>query len=201
MDEATILLDHRYGFRPPELWWRMRSSGFFTPLHENHLQLSDLSWMSVADMVAHRFPPDEIAGLVPFAQTGRGDAWCFYPGLEAGLAPVCFCPMEDEVAHVYAPDFAGFVYRATLEEYACTCLTEYHDPGRSLALLGDYSGRLATLLPPEWAARLQEVANRPLVGNEDGYYGTITASELAAIVAADLDHPLRDREFAHFRGN
>ena len=84
------------------------------------------------------YPADTIKEIMPFAHTGHDDTWCFarmLPEVE-DQNPVVFCPLEDEVAYAYAPHFAGFIFRSVLEEYACTCLTESHSTGRSLAILG-----------------------------------------------------------------
>ncbi|TVR46428.1 MAG: hypothetical protein EA402_02695 [Planctomycetota bacterium] len=201
----------RYARPLPALWASLQQLGCFDPHHQRHLQLSDLRWLDVPQIVAWRFPADSVDDLLPFAVTGLEDLWClthrFGHGsadLDPGGPPraVVFCPHEDEVAFAYAPNFSAFIFRAVLEEYACTCLTEYHSPGRSLAILGDYAATVAPLLPSSLADILRDVGERPLQELEHGYFGTLNADEAQAVIAQVFaDWPDFDREFEHVLGN
>jgi len=124
-DDLDASIERRYGFALPALYQRLRAAGCFDPHHPQHLQFADLIWLEAAEIRDWQFDKRQIAGLVPLAQTERGDLWCWYPAMaHDGEVPVVFCPDEDEVAVVLAPHFQGFVYRALLEEFACTALTE-----------------------------------------------------------------------------
>jgi hypothetical protein len=193
----------RYGQLPPEPWLQCWTAGLFDPQHDHHVQLSDLIWASPEAIATHVFPKDQVSGLIPFAHTAADDWWCWYIDWthEEGL-PVVFCPHEDEVAFAYAPHFEGFLYRAALEEYACTCLTERHSPGTSLAILGDYAARLVPFLRRDWSETLSEVAARPLIELEHGYWGTCTEADADEIWQPDFAQWADcDREFEHFVGN
>ena len=107
----------RYGFTPPELFRLLHERGHADPHGEAHLQLSDLLWLTPEQIRDWRFDPREIADLVPFALTTAEDLWCWRADLAEGAdAPIAFCPIEDEVALIYAPDFPSFCYRQLLED-------------------------------------------------------------------------------------
>ncbi|TVR14548.1 MAG: hypothetical protein EA401_04270 [Planctomycetota bacterium] len=192
-----------YGGLPPQSWQQALNSGWCDPHHPHYLQVSDLQWLSPEAILAYRFPDDQVPGLIPFAVTSNDDRWCWYrPWKHAGGLPVVYCPHEDEVAYAYAPDFASWVFRMVVEEYACTCLTEYHSPGRSLAILGDYATMVRPLMNETFAEILQHIAGQPLQELENGYFGTITADQAQAIISEQFaDWPDFDREFEQFTGN
>lgn len=205
MDRAAIdqLIQSRYGRGLPDLWHTVHERGCFDPFAEAHLQVSDLRWLSAEEIQGWRFPADQVPGLLPFAVTGNDDCWCLYQGMAHNDEwPVVFCPHEDEVAFAHSPDFTGFLFRVVVEEYACTCLTEHHAPGTSLAILGGYGERIADCLPAPWAAQLSDIAQRPLLELEHGYFGTIAADEAEDVIAqAFAAWPHFDREFEQFTGN
>lgn len=192
----------RFGFEPPALYHRMRADGCFDRFAATHLQFSDLVWLDEAEIQAFEFADDQIPGLVPIATTMEQDLWCWYPAMnDGGPAPVVFCPLEDEVASIHAPDFAAWIYRLMLEEYACTGLTEHLDVRQSRLVLDHFAARMADYLPAPWVERLGELKGRPFATDDNGYYGVLVEDELAAILAEDLAYPRLDEEFAHVVGN
>lgn len=193
-------LQDRYGFTPPPLWQTLHQEGCCDPHSPTHLQLSDLIWLSPAESAAWTFHADQIDGLVPFAQTSMGDLWCWYPALRPdGPAPVVSCPDEDEVAVVLAADFTAWLYRALLEEFACTCQTEYRDAAAARAVLGDYAERAQAWLPAAWGERLIGLSERLLQVDANDYHGLLDDDELADVIASDLADPLLEHEFEHIK--
>lgn len=191
----------RYGCELPELYWTLRGMGAFDPHHPAHLQFSDLLWLEPAAIATHRFHPDQMKGLVPLARTAQDDLWCLVPAFAPGAAaPVAYCPDEDEVAHLVAPDFTAFLYRSLLEEYACTGLTEHQGMQQSRETLGQYVDLLAPFFPEAWAERLRGLQGLPWNGDRNGYYGAIDGDTVDGILAADVAWPRLDEEFAHFLG-
>jgi len=199
-EEAWGALRARFGFRPPTLYRRLWEAGAFTPFTPQHLQFSDLSWLAPAQIAAWRFHHDQIPGLVPIAVTGQQDLWCWYPRMnDGGDAPVVFCPDEDEVAHVHAPDFTAWLYRLVLEEFACTGLTEHVDVRQSRAMLLGFVEFLAADLPSAWVERLRELAARVPRRDANDYYGVLDADELDTILVTDIRYARLDEEFLHVR--
>ncbi|MDA3961082.1 MAG: hypothetical protein PF961_09845 [Planctomycetota bacterium] len=202
MDDPFEPIAQRFGFPCPDLYRRMRADGCFDRFGESHLQFSDLEWMGLDEIVSYTFNDDQIPGLVPVAGTMEMDLWCWYPAMnDGGPAPIVFCPLEDEVASIYAPDFTAWIYRLMLEEYACTGLTEHLDVRQSRVVLDHYTERMAAYLPPAWHARLLDLRSRDFSLDANGYYGVADADELEAILTEDLAYPRLDEEFEHFVGN
>lgn len=204
-EQAEMFLQHlaeaqdRYRFIFPELYVDMQRLGCFDPFAESYLQLSDLLWLPMGHITAHQFHKQQIDGLVPFGRTANEDLWCFYPGIDAETQQaVVFCPDEDEVATIYAPDFRSFVYRSLLEEFACTGLTEHYDVKQSDTVLRGYVDVVAGFLPAPWIERLRGLAALPWEQDRNGYYGAISESDLEAILEADLPYQRLDEEFEHF---
>ena len=192
----------RYGFTPPALYRELAEQGCFMPFGGKHLQFSDLHWLEEPAIAGFQFHKDQIKGLVPFAQTANHDLWCWYPALnDGGPAPIVFCPDEDEVAFIHAPDFTAFLYRLLLEEYACTGLTEHLDVRQSRELLDGYAESLSPHFPEAWRERLSEIVARPFTSDPNDYFGVIDEDELADIISADIDYVRLDEEFEHFLGN
>ena len=146
------------------------------------------------------FPPNQIAGLIPFAYTQEEDLWCWFPAMANSQehCPIVFCPNEDEVAVRYADNFAAFCYRRLLEEYACTGLTEHVSTERSQAVLDDYRQLIAGQLSEAWNQRLADLAQRPWEQDANGYCGCITEDECADMLAVDMADPRLDEEFEHY---
>lgn len=189
----------RYGFRLPEVFLQLLMRGSFDPFKEAYVQLSDLLWLPPGQIADYRFHRNQIEGLIPFARTAQEDLWCFFPDLDAEVdGPVVYCPDEDEVAHIYAPDFEAFLYRRLLDEYACTGLTEHYDLQQSRSVLRGYIDGLAPFLRSDWIERLRGIDARPWNKDANGYYGTVDEDELAEIIATDIGYGRIDEEFEQF---
>lgn len=201
MADDEVFLE-RYRFQPPELYRRMLGDGCFDRFAATHLQFSDLVWLDQEEIAGFEFASDQIPGLVPIAVTMEQDVWCWYPAMnDGGPAPVVYCPLEDEVASIHAPDFSAWIYRLMLEEYACTGLTEHLDVRQSRLVLDHFAERMAGYLPEPWVARLAELKGRPFHTDDNGYYGVLDEDELVEILEHDLAYPRLDEEFEHYVGN
>ena len=151
---------------------------------------------------AERFEPDpqQVQGLVPFAQTLSGHLWCWYPDIDPRLpSPVVFCPEEDEVAVLYAPDFVSWLYRMMLEEFSGTFLVERVGYPLAEAQLRHYAAILQPLLPEAWGERLLRLSAGSLQPRQENFYGVISEDECERIVHEDIDYDRLDEEFAHIQ--
>jgi hypothetical protein len=199
-DRAAALLE-RFAFTAPECYQRMAEDGRFDPLDPGHLQLTDLLWLDAAQLRHWQADQRQVPGLIPFAETLDHHQWCWYPAIDRRCpAPVVFCPEDDEVAVLYAPDFAAFCYRLMLEECCESFLVEREGFLRAGALLADYAEALARYLPEAWGQRLRELSQRILVeSGSEGFYGVIDEQTCSGLLASDIDYDRLDEEFAHLR--
>ena len=117
MDNIHDQLQARFAQALPELWFQMEQASCFDIYSEQHLQLSDLQWMTPQQMHSWVYPADTIKEIMPFAHTAHDDTWCFARMLPEvdGQNPVVFCPLEDEVAFAYAPHFAVLFFARCLK--------------------------------------------------------------------------------------
>jgi hypothetical protein len=90
--------------------------------------------------------------------------------------------LEDE-AEVFAPNFAGFLYRRLLEEFSGTWLTEMLSLKDVQALFVRYSEELTDVLQAEWVSVLRDLVRRELRERADGAVGLLTREDANAIVA------------------
>ncbi|MFW5845110.1 MAG: hypothetical protein ACOCXJ_02685 [Planctomycetota bacterium] len=203
MHDPVDILRERFDFEPPSVYRELLATGCFDPQHPRHVQLTDLVWLDGERLRQWERDERQVPGLVPFAQTLNGDDWCWYPDIDPRLdAPVVFCPDEDEVAVLYAPDFAAFIYRALLEECTESFLVEREGFLRAGAVLADYIDTVAPMLPIGWSERLQALGRRVLRESDaDAFYGVIDAAEYEGILRADIDYDRLDEEFAHLRAD
>ena len=195
MDAEQRIID-RYRFNVPPCYRAMRQAGCFDAQHEQHLQLTDLEWLSLPAIADYVFDKHLIDGLVPFAQTLDGHLWAWYPAIdERHQEAVVFCPDEDEVAVLYAPDFETAIYRMFIDELANTFLVERTSMKQAQEQLQQYSAILSPFIKESWAARVQSLADRSLQSTQTNFYGVINEDELQLILEEDIVYDRLDEEF------
>ncbi len=186
-------------FSLPHSFFRLHEDGCCDPHNEMHIQFTDMLWLTPEQMENWTFDKRSIDGFIPFAQTLNHDCWCFAPHIDSNApAPVAFCPEEDEVAVLYAPDFASFLYRMMLDEMASTYLVARESFAEASYLIRNYALQVCTYLPTAWAERLTDLAERQLCETDDvNFYGMLSQDELEQIIAEDISYDRLDEEFEH----
>jgi hypothetical protein len=182
-------IEDRYGFPVPDDYRRLDSRGLLTLSASAHasafttlgsyLWLPDMEWYSLGDIAQFEFESYHKPGFVPFAFTAGGDHWCWQLDHtdERGTRVVC-CHHDYELATVYAPNFAGALYRQTL---AISDETELDVP----AFLCRWAADLADIFSPQWCEHLRELAQRP------NRSALASAYERADLAYEDLDTEIR----------
>jgi hypothetical protein len=198
MGDVIAALALRLDFVAPETYRQLVRDGCSDPHHADHLQFTDLEWWQSSHVERWQPDPRQVTGLVPFAQTLSGHLWCWYPDIDPRLpAPVVFCPEEDEVAVLYAPDFGSWLYRVMLEELSGTFLVERVGMQQATSSLLHFADILQRYLPVEWGQRLRELSQGALTERQENFYGVISEEECEAIVHADIAYDRLDEEFEH----
>src|SRR6516164_5067104 len=78
-------IEQRYGFSVPTEYRLMSERGWFdfddarNRVGPDYLWLYDMEWLDPAGIRDHEFPEYCEPGFVPFAFTGGGDHWCWWP--------------------------------------------------------------------------------------------------------------------------
>ncbi len=152
---------------------------------------SQLEWLAPDDLENHSLPDywDPALVFVPFAQTGAGDVWCWYP--TSGTEAIVFPPHDEPEGTFIAPHFEGFLLRMLLEAFS----EIYPDNSGLTVEECQLAARaevrtLAPYLRPAWVTLLEELAARPLV--EDKAWGCLrllSKDEAKEIFTRELQMP------------
>jgi hypothetical protein len=197
-------IEARYGFPIPPEYRRMEVEGFFDlrnpgayyePANEpTYLWVPEAEWLRPEAILAREPMPGERAGFVPFAFTGAGVLWCWWPPQDREA--VVLCPHDDGTGRVDTPSFLGSIYRRFLD-YSLDGIDE-DEEARSRQLLGLGAERLAGHIPATWAETLRSLSRAEVVEWREGRRrgrGVLTPVGYCAIVARDLGFPRLGEEF------
>jgi hypothetical protein len=218
MADVYDRIESQTGFRIPDLYRRLVADGRTSygatreewKLTWRERSLNDPPALLIASMHVEWWSPEAIAAyeapdywlpeprLVPFAQNGAGDVWCWHaasPGAE-----IVFAPQDENAAEVVAADLEGFLFR-----HMVLALSEiYADDGSDFTVEERVMSAqanvrvLAPYLAPERVTLLEELCARPLV--HDAKWGCLrflARDEAEAIVARELANPRLGETFEH----
>jgi hypothetical protein len=163
-------LRERFGFETPDSFrlleshhlfkWskRFRNSDLTKP-GNRYLGFNDMEWYQPEELRAFRFKSYHKPGFVPFAHTGGDDYWCWFPQMkDSGGIPVVLCSRDCCMGDLYAPDFAGALYRQALEYSAQTAIDDTEPVG---AMLRRFAVDLSAVWPKRWTERIRRAADDP----------------------------------------
>ena len=131
--------------------------------------------------------------MIPFALTGTGDHWCWWPEREG---VVVLCPHDDQTGTVYARTTLTAVYRQALE--LVSSLEDVASEAAVRAMLERYVIDLGPLLPDGCRETLRWVQSEPVKNWKVGRWeqrGLITPKERDERQARDLALPALDEQF------
>ena len=106
-------IERKYGLVLPEAYRSMYAAGWFDVKGDNDFWLNEAEWMSLEEILNHEPAEYHRPEFVPFATTGGGSYWCWWPS--AHPETVVFCPRDCYDGQFFAPSFIGFVYRSLLD--------------------------------------------------------------------------------------
>lgn len=157
------------------------------------LRFPDVEWLTDGADDLH-LRPFWAGGFIPFALNGRGDAWCFSPrGSRADdeQSSVALCCHDFNFGQLYAPSFAGWLFRRILD----ICRGDF---GLEEVRLDHWVDVLCPLLPVHWVQTLEAIKRRPAVATlERGRLrqALISEKEYEILVARHLQMPGLDQIF------
>ncbi len=189
----------KYGFEIPAIYRRMESDGFFEfapgpvdPLNERYLWVPEAEWLGPHKILEHTFPEWYRPEFVPFAFTGGGQPWCWWPCQDPDA--VVYVPGDD--AGVFdAPDLIGCIYRRFLN-YATDLDEADIDEARQWFAL--WARQLQAYFPPAWIDTLQKIAQADAVTwriHRLVRWGLLEAGERDRLIARDLVFSRLNEEF------
>jgi len=185
-------LRKKYDFEIPASYRSMFEAGWFEK--DDYLWVHEAEWLSPQEILAHEPADYHKPGFVPFAFTGAGDEWCWWP--ETGQELVVLCPHDALQGQYDAPNFAGSIYRRMLEYALNGFVAEEQQEARDQ--LDEWATRLQPYFPSAWRETLHRLAQAPYVKWQKGRdwgAGFCTFEEHDAIIERDLDFPLLNQPF------
>lgn len=160
-----------------------------------------VEWMTPEDIAAHEREEhwDPKLTLVPFAQNGGGDLWCFHPGAkDADRVPIALCAMDSSEAEVFAPDLEGFLFRQLLNAFAeIDPSGGEFTPEQTQQVVKAEIKTIAPYLREAWIGVLEEVASRPMKTDKDGYRSFISFKDAKALARETLGYEKLDSTFVY----
>jgi hypothetical protein len=208
------LIEQKYDFVLPDDYRAMQAAGWFDVVASddphyrwrpgpNWLELPMIEWMPLSEILSYEPEDYHKPDFMPFAVTGGGDHWCWWPAEHPNV--VVSCPHDCDEGEFYAPSFTGFIYRQLLEfamQIGLNPTDDGFDPECDPVqdqVLRDAAIRLAPYLPEGWRATLEEIAANPPVrimhNDKDIGSALLTGESYQAIVQCDLAFPQLDQRF------
>lgn len=202
------------GLEIPELFRRMVADGVTTYPADDWRKASlenpsallmasfHVEWMDPKDIAEHEPEDhwDKKLTLVPFAQNGAGDLWCFHPGGKHGEEIPIALVIHDELdAEIFAPSFEGFLFRQLLNALAEIDPSQAkYTPEETLKCVGAEIKTLTPYVRKEWIDVLKEVASRPMTTKpKSGYRSFITFNDAKALAATTFGYDKLDSTFRY----
>jgi hypothetical protein len=129
MGNAYDSIEQRHEFRLPPAYRALAASGFLEYGDDPRgriesgklLQLHDVEWLPPTEITAFDSKARKLRPrLVPFAQNGAGDLWCWDVAAApiGGEPPIVVTSYDEDTTTVEAHDFATWLYLAILRLFA-----------------------------------------------------------------------------------
>jgi len=189
-------IEAKFAFRLPDLYKALVSDGRTDTgaVDSTYLWLHEAEWMPLEDIWGYSPQDIDLPGFVPFAFTGAGDLWCWWP--EQDREAVVLCPSDCQMGEFDAPSLAHFLYRRCLD-YAMGGF-DVEDESAARQQLAAWSQTLSRYLPARWCAHLSSLSQAPLEGwTRKKMFGSgfLSIDEYDAVVARELAFPRLNQEF------
>lgn len=186
-------IEAKHGFAIPEDYRRMERAGFFELRNdETYLWIHEAEWMRPDEILAYRPLDNEKPEFIPFAFTGAGDYWCWWP--EEDPKAVVLLIHDEGMGHFDASDFIGSIYRRCLDA-ALEISPDGAEIQRNYSI---WTTRLASYFPPSWIETLHTISKAPVIEQYHGrlpYKCLLTHEQYTKLVARDLSFPRLNEEF------
>lgn len=186
-------IEAKYGFAIPDDYRRMEHDGFFDLKNDaTYLWIHEAEWMRPDEILAFEPFPDQKPGFIPFAFTGAGDYWCWWP--KEDPKAVVSLIHDEGLGHFDAPDFLGSIYRRCLQ----AGLEIYPDEAEVRQHYATWATRLAGYFPALWIETLRAIGAAPVIQQYMGklpYQSLLIRQQYKDLVNRDLAFARLDEEF------
>lgn len=222
-------LEKKYNFQYPEMYKQLCKDGMLDTgefgtgwVDRNYDRIKDhpifLIWSSDVEMI-EEFELDQYINdikdpdiwcikpefqLIPFAQNGGGDWYCFYYSEQQGEdVPVVMIYHDDNTFVILSKNLQDFIFRNLLETVSDYYLSasEKSDIGKVVWDLRSMFESHKKYLTDRQLELLQEIYSKEFKMNQEDSWGMITADEASEILKQTIDFPLLDKEVVYYNGN
>ena len=187
----------RYGFEIPEIYRRMEEAGLLNmppgpadASDERHLWVPEAEWLRPQEILEYEFPEWFRPEFIPFAFTGGGQPWCWWPVQDPEA--VVYVP-GDEAGVFDAPNLLGSIYRRFLDH--ALSLDEVEE-GR--LWYSRWARQLRDDFPPAWIDTMLKIADADVIPwriHRLTGQGLLDPAARDRLIARDLAFPRLNEEF------
>lgn len=152
-----ITIEETFGTTLPATYKTLHNKGCFDLNHSRHLWIYEAEWVPPIEIPTRELLSygEHVEGLIPFAFSGAGDSWCWQSNLPTSNDEyqIWFCPHDSDLADIYAPSFAGWLYRCCLD-YALSVDFDTDDMEEASEHMKDWSALLMSLGEEDFSGHL-----------------------------------------------
>lgn len=162
-------IEARWGMKLPDEYLLLSQTGALDFESPNYLLLTQIKeWYIPAKVEGQIVPEYWKPTFVPFAASPMADRLCWVNSWRSpeGIG-TAFCFRSSSTAFGYAPNFAGAVYRALLEEFTGSALTAIVNPDELKERFKAYVELVSPILMPAWAETLRGITERKIEVADD----------------------------------
>ncbi len=199
--DIYALIKAKHGFEIPAAYRRLEQNGMFEikeagvacdPSSEAYLWVPEAEWMRPQEILDFKTPFYQRPGFIPFAFTGAGEPWCWWPEQD----PEAVVGLPGGRAGVFdAPNLIGSLYRRFLD-YAVHVNEEDEDNTRQFFTL--WVHQLRDDFPAAWIDTLRRLAQADATSWERGKAsgrGLLDPTTRDQIISRDLAFPRLNQKF------
>jgi hypothetical protein len=192
MSESCRQVESRFGFKLPAAYRAFFEAGWMDPASPDYLWVPEAEWLTPKQMLEYEPAEYHKPGFVPFAFTGAGDHWCWWPAEHPDL--VVLCPHDCSEGEFDAPSFIASIYRRMLGYAHGGFFEDEEEEARDN--LRRWASRLSAHFPGLWIETLLGLAAAPIVKWASGVDGGLCGeSEYARLLERDVAFPLMGKSF------
>lgn len=219
-------LEQKYNFQYPELYKQLCKDGMLDTgkfgtgwVDQNYKRIKDnpilLIWSSDVELIEEFELEEYIESikdpdtwnikpeleLIPFAQNGGGDWYCFYYNEQQGDdIPIVMLNHDGDTADILAKNLQDFIFRQLLETASNYYMSE-DELKNTDKVVWDLRAMLNShkkYLTEKQSKILEEVYSKDVTRYDEDTWGMITSDEAYDIIKQEIDFPLLDEEFEYY---
>lgn len=188
-------IERRFGFSPPVEYRAACDAAWLDLQSPDYLWTPEAEWLTPQQLLEFEWEEHQGSGFVPFAFTGGGDHWCWWP--DQDRQAVVFCPHDCTSGEFDSPSFSGFLFRRILD--FAQCFEEAEAP-RVRSYLRTCLERQPPLFTAACEPVIVELSSARLIPHaEPGWAGLLAEEEVDRLAEVLLAFPRLGVEFEWMR--